>query len=210
MLATFGISSFVTFPGFFEKQADRYTERIEQLDTKIDSLLTINESLNDAMSDGWYMNNNIPDFAKHASLIKTKHINKSKLKHILIYTYGLCIEYNVPYKTVLSVIQVESSWNPKAKSKAGARGLMQIMPRTAWRVYGTKTRDLTDPYVNVTLGIRYLSDLKKRFNTWEEVLTAYNHGPSRINRYSADYIKTNEYVMKVFSFLENGLKHISS
>ena len=53
----------------------------------------------------------------------------------------------------------ESSWDHKAVSTSGAIGLMQIKPETAYSEFKTPKEDLYDPYVNVTVGIMYLSDL---------------------------------------------------
>ena len=51
-------------------------------------------------------------------------LNKSKLKHLLIYTNALCDEYGVDYEMVKAVIQTESSWNHKVVSTSGAIGLV--------------------------------------------------------------------------------------
>ena len=90
--------------------------------------------------------------------------NKSKLKHILIYINALCDEYGVDYDMVKAVIQTESSWNHKAVSTSGAIGLMQILPKTAMDEFNTPEKDLYDPYVNVTVGIKYLSHLNQHFD----------------------------------------------
>ena len=104
-----------------------------------------------------------PDFQLEAYKINSS-INKSKLKHLLIYTYALCGEYNVDYELVKAVIQTESSWNHKAVSKSDARGLMQIKPQTAHAEFKTPAADLYDPYVNITLGIMYLSRLEYKLS----------------------------------------------
>ena len=73
----------------------------------------------------------------------------------------MCVEYNVDYDLVKAVITTESNWKHKAKSTAGAIGLMQILPSTALCEFSTRIEDLYDPYVNVTVGIMYLSGLQK-------------------------------------------------
>src|SRR6056300_517263 len=70
------------------------------------------------------------DYETQAKEIKSS-LNKSKLKHILIYIEALCWEYGVEYEMVKAVIQTESDWNHKAVSTSGALGLMQILPKTA-------------------------------------------------------------------------------
>ena len=126
-------------------------------------------------------------------------LNKSKLKHLLIYVNALCDEYAVDYDMVKAVIQTESSWNHKAVSTSGAIGLMQILPSTAMTEFNTPEQDLYDPYVNVTVGIKYLSHLNQHFDDINATLTAYSHGPTITKKYSEKYIKNNFYVKRVHS-----------
>ena len=124
-------------------------------------------------------------------------LNKSKLKHILIYIEALCWEYGVDYEMVKAVIQTESSWNHKAVSTSGAIGLMQVLPSTAKSEFNTPKKDLFDPYVNVTVGIKYLSKLNQHFDDTDAMLTAYSHGPTITKKYSNNYISNNFYVKRV-------------
>ena len=126
-------------------------------------------------------------------------LNKSKLKHILIYIEALCWEYGVDYEMVKAVIQPESSWNHKAVSTSGAIGLMQVLPSTAMSEFQTPKEDLFDPYVNVTVGIKYLSKLDEHFDDLESTLTAYSHGPTVTRKYSSRYISNNFYVKRVLN-----------
>ena len=95
---------------------------------------------------------------------------------------------------VLAVIRQESAFQPEAKSHAGARGLMQLLPRTARNVAKglklrySKTRLTKEPAFNLTLGQAYLGDLIKEFNgSYVLALAAYNAGPGRARR----WLKTN-------------------
>lgn len=82
---------------------------------------------------------------------------------------------------VRAVIVVESGFNPRAVSKKGAVGLMQLQPATAKR-YGVK--DIYDPEQNVRAGAHYLSDLLTRFDSnLELALAAYNAGEEAVERY---------------------------
>ena len=143
-----------------------------------------------------------PNFQLEAHQIKSS-LNKSKLKHLLIYTHALCQEYDVDYNLVKAIISTESSWNHKAVSTSDARGLMQIKPQTAFAEFKTPSGDLFDPYVNVTLGVMYLSKLTHKYsmNTLEKVLTAYSHGPTATKSYSGQYVASNFYVNKVLDNL---------
>ena len=122
----------------------------------------------------------------------------SKIKHLLIYIDGLCKHYDVNYNLVKSVISTESTWNYKAKSRVGAKGLMQIMKACA-KDYKTPHSEMYDPYVNVTIGIKYLSKLNKRFEDTQTALVAYNEGPRHAERYKREYIDNSRYVHKVMT-----------
>ena len=97
-----------------------------------------------------------------------------------------------------AVISVESAFNPRAVSRAGARGLMQLMPQTAKR-FGV--RDSFDPRQNIHGGARYLRVLVERFsNNLELVVAAYNAGENAVERYGRSippYRETRQYVPRV-------------
>ena len=140
------------------------------------------------------------NFELESNEIKSS-LNKSKLKHILIYINALCDEYGVDYDMVKAVIQTESSWNHKAVSTSGAIGLMQIKPETAYSEFKTPKDDLYDPYVNVTVGIMYLSELYQNSgNDWYYALTGYSHGPTVTRTYSYAYVMDNFYVNRGFKY----------
>src|SRR5262249_53498577 len=88
---------------------------------------------------------------------------------------------------VLAVIQVESQFDPKAVSSAGAKGLMQIQGDTGKDLAGelgiawTGEELLFDPEVNVTLGTCYLRRLIDRFGDVDAALAAYGCGPSLVD-----------------------------
>ncbi len=95
---------------------------------------------------------------------------------------------------VRAVIHVESAFNPKAFSVAGATGLMQLMPSTASRY---KVYNSFDPLQNIHGGTKYLSDLIKRFNNNERLaVAAYNAGENAVDRYKGipPYPETTAYV----------------
>lgn len=99
-----------------------------------------------------------------------------------------------------AVISVESAFNPRAVSKAGARGLMQLMPQTAKR-FGV--RDSFDPRQNIHGGARYLRVLVERFaSNMELVVAAYNAGENAVERYGRSippYRETRQYVPRVLN-----------
>jgi len=93
-------------------------------------------------------------------------------------------EFNVDPLLVTSIMKVESNFNPDAKSKKGAIGLMQLMPQTAKEV-ATKhlnlekynEKELYDPDLNIALGVYYVKILSDMFNNNTNlVLASYNAG----------------------------------
>ena len=150
--------------------------------------------------EGSYVESNI-DYESDAVYIKKTFkptMSVSKIKHLLIYIDGLCKHYDVNYNLVKSVISTESTWNYKAKSRVGAKGLMQIMKACA-KDYKTPHSEMYAPYVNVTIGIKYLSKLNKRFEDTQTALVAYNEGPRHAERYKREYIDNSRYVHKVMT-----------
>ncbi len=99
---------------------------------------------------------------------------------------------------VRAVIVVESAFNPRAVSKRGAQGLMQLKPGTARR-YGVS--NAFDPEQNITAGAHYLRDLLRRFgNDLELTLAAYNAGEDAVERYGRSippFSETRQYVPAV-------------
>lgn len=90
---------------------------------------------------------------------------------------------------VASIIKSESTFNPKARSHAGALGLMQMMPATGTFIaqsagyHVSERMSLHDPAYNIKLGILYLEYLRKTFKgNYEHMLVAYNWGPENMAR----------------------------
>jgi hypothetical protein len=98
-----------------------------------------------------------------------------------------------------SVMMVESGFNPRAVSRKGAMGLMQLMPATA-RAYGV--RDVFDPNENVSGAARYLTYLLNQYDgDLEQALAAYNAGETAVERYQGipPYDETVLYVHKTLT-----------
>ena len=89
-----------------------------------------------------------------------------------------------------AIARQESAYQPYARSHVGARGLMQLMPKTASstakknKVPYRRTSDLYNPETNISLGVAYLAEMQKRFNDNQVYATAaYNAGPHRVSRW---------------------------
>jgi soluble lytic murein transglycosylase-like protein len=99
---------------------------------------------------------------------------------------------------VRAVVQVESAYNPYARSPKGAAGLMQLMPATAQQ-FGVK--NAFNPEENIRAGVAYLRQLLTRYGNNEELaLAAYNAGPNAVDRYGENvppYAETKNYVLRI-------------
>jgi soluble lytic murein transglycosylase len=90
---------------------------------------------------------------------------------------------SVPRALVLGLMRQESSFDPKIVSRAGAYGLMQVMPQTALqlaRATHIPAGPLTDETINMRLGTAYLDSLLKKFGAVPLAIAAYDAGPHRV------------------------------
>ncbi len=84
---------------------------------------------------------------------------------------------NVPVSLAMAVAKVESDFNERALSSAGARGVMQIMPATAEKEFGVHPNRLWNAETNVRLGVRFLEQLYRQYGgRWDLALSHYNGG----------------------------------
>ena len=88
---------------------------------------------------------------------------------------------------LLSVARQESGFNPRARSSANARGLLQLLPSTARVLAGRRSVNLYDSEINATLGAKFLGQLIDQFESVELALAAYNAGPGRIPEWKQRY-----------------------
>jgi hypothetical protein len=134
---------------------------------------------------------------------------RSESRKLASHIIDLCKQYRFDPAFILSLIQVESGFRKNIVSYAGAMGLMQLMPATAEVVakrYGvryTGERSLLDPITNVSLGVAYLSELRKKYRGVSPyfAFAAYNMGPARLDRLARHKrfkpVGTKEYYEKI-------------
>jgi soluble lytic murein transglycosylase len=107
---------------------------------------------------------------------------------------------NLDASFVSALIRAESNYEPRAVSRKGARGLMQLMPATARRL---SVRRPLDPTSNVRGGVQYLRELVDRFGHRPDlVLAAYNAGEGAVEAYGGvpPYRETIAYVSRILSW----------
>lgn len=104
--------------------------------------------------------------------------------------------YCVDPALIRSVIQAESNFNPWAVSRAGAMGLMQLMPQTAWRL---GVSNPFNPRQNVFAGTLYLKELLEEYKDSNLALAAYNAGDGNVHSYRGvpPFRETIEYINRI-------------
>lgn len=119
-------------------------------------------------------------------------------------------KYDVDPALVAAVMETESRFRQGARSPVGARGLMQLMPRTG-RWLGA--RNLYDPAQNVDAGVKYLKYLQGRFDgDLKKTIAAYNAGEGNVKRYGGTppFGETRSYVKKVMSRYEQRTQQLKA
>lgn len=120
------------------------------------------------------------------------NINKALKFYPIIEKYS--VEYNVDPLFITAIIKVESDFNPNAKSKKGAIGLMQIMPSTAKEIAekylsinGFSQDKIYEPELNIRLGVYYVKILSEMFNNNTNlVLASYNAGLGNVQKWQQE------------------------
>lgn len=170
-----------------------------------------------AMQWGWH-------FVSIYTMAKAKHWDDTQLRFPLAYRevfLPAAQSLRLDADWVIAISRQESAFRHDATSHAGARGLMQLMPRTAqhtakrYSLANPNPQDLLIPQVNIRLGTHYLDELRTTFNGNRILATAaYNAGPSRVKRWLAErghldadawietipFNETRQYVQNVLTY----------
>jgi soluble lytic murein transglycosylase-like protein len=133
---------------------------------------------------------------------RVEGVPSQRIPHLARHLVHLCNQYQFDPAFVLSLIEVESGFRPRAVSPAGAVGLMQLMPATARAIVETLGKDrfnnysesylkarggyrglLKDPFINLEFGMAYLAWLRDRYESLSPyyLVAAYNVGPSKMD-----------------------------
>ena len=127
---------------------------------------------------------------------KTDVSSKTKIKELIS---RVSQKHGVDEKLVNALVNQESGFNPNAKSKVGAMGLMQLMPSTA---KGLGVTNPMDPEQNVEGGVKYLKSMLDKYNgNIILALAAYNAGPGAVDKYDGvpPYKETQNYVKSILA-----------
>ena len=146
---------------------------------------------------------NVPTSRKYRLYLRERtfnsvnQIHSNKYDHIINRASKL---HGVSFPLLKAIIKVESDFNPRAVSKKGAKGLMQLMPE---KIRTFKIKDPFDPSENIMAGARYIRELLDRYKGKVQLtLAAYNAGPSRVDRFQRipPYKETENYIQKVMMY----------
>ncbi len=120
--------------------------------------------------------------------------------------YGTGERHALNPALLAAVVRAESAFDPRAVSRKGAQGLMQLMPATARR-FGLSGSQVFEPAKNLDAGARYLSWLSGHFDgDLARILAAYNAGEGTVQRYGGvpPYRETRNYLKRIYSELGLG------
>ncbi|MCE2572284.1 transglycosylase SLT domain-containing protein [Motilimonas eburnea] len=137
-----------------------------------------------------------------AKRVKIYKVNKKLRQHYHPTIVDIAARYQLEPALLHAVISAESGYNPQAVSRAGAVGIMQLMPGTA-KMLGVNNR--YDVVQNMEGGAKYLRMMLDTFNNKRLALAAYNAGPGAVKKYKytiPPYKETQTYVKKVMGYYE--------
>jgi len=142
-------------------------------------------------------------FAPHGQRKERPLISSWRMEAIIRSVERASKKYAIDASLIKAVIKAESDFNPYAVSRAGAKGLMQLMPETADAM---DVINPFDPHESIEGGVRYLKHLLNLFeNDLKLSLAAYNAGRTNVLKYGGipPFKETRNYVRKVLIYYNN-------
>ena len=139
----------------------------------------------------------IMKMAREAIEASDSSVEVPEIVEIEAHIREVAVRYDIPPILVAAIVEAESEFNPRAVSRRGARGLMQLMPGTASSL---QVSDTFDPYENIEGGVRHLRGLMDRYHgNLPLVLAAYNAGEQAVMAYGGvpPYRETRRYVSRI-------------
>ncbi len=140
-----------------------------------------------------YTNINTRSFFKRVfTIAKEKHYSKNRVINLI---KKIAVQMGVQPKLAISIAKIESDFNHNSVSSSGAKGVMQLMDKTA-KFYGVK--DINNLKENIKGGIRFLKHLVDKYKDIKLVAAAYNAGETAVDRYKGipPFKETRRYVKK--------------
>lgn len=165
------------------------------------SNISFKEVLDELYPEKSISTNDINHTSKADNNRNTAIKNKSALmEEINKYVIQASQKYGVDSNLINAIIKAESDYNPNSVSKAGAVGLMQLMPSTADFLSINNPFDIEQ---NIDGGVRYLKTLITKYNDLPKAIAAYNAGPAAVDKYNGipPYNETIDYVGKILNAL---------
>lgn len=200
------------------KEALRVPQKIDRVEALFDldlykeavaELIHISRNTN-SMEEVFYLCSKFHEIGEYEHLVRLAvRVPYTEEIHGFLYpfAYRSVVEkvsgkYHIDPVLVLSIMREESRFASRARSPAGALGLMQLMPQTAYRCDRKlglgirKTADILDIRNNLHIGVYYLSNLIKEFGSYTHAIAAYNAGEENVRRWlrSGNYRSSDEFI----------------
>lgn len=142
------------------------------------------------------------------SLILKPDLDPALARNIATLVSHYCDVFGRDPNLVLAIMSVESNFNPRAVSSAGAIGLMQVMPH--WKKVLRITGDMTDPETSIRFGLQILAIYQEMYEELSLALNAYNQGPGPVDAALRKGVRPdNGYAPKVMATFDK-LRRIDS
>jgi soluble lytic murein transglycosylase-like protein len=189
------------------KPADVLSMHALLSDEELEGLRTLYENFTETTVDETRYLVEAPSDLKVESGPSPRPVNRKdkRFNPIIIEVAG---RYEMDPALIKAIIMAESGYNPKAVSKRGAKGLMQLMPITA-KSLGVE--DIFDPVHNINAGVVYFKKLLNQFEGDVKLaLAAYNAGSKKVRKYKGipPFKATRIYIRKVFKYYEHYKEHM--